>query len=97
VADKPGWRQGYDAVERNLAPRVEALVHTGEFVQATSTMVRARRWIGDQVNGFAARLWHPINLPAGTDVQQLRRQVGALDRQLRRLTLQLEREARHQD
>jgi hypothetical protein len=97
VTDKRGWRQAYDAVERNLAPRVEALVRTGEFVQATATVARARRCLGDQVNGFAARLWHLMNLPAGTDVQRMRMQVGALDRQLRRLTLQLEREARHPD
>jgi hypothetical protein len=97
LTDKPRWRQVYDAVERNLAPRVEALVHTREFTHTTAGMARARRLVLDRVNGVAARLWHLVNLPAGTDVQRLRRQVGELDRQLRRLTLQLDREARQQD
>jgi phage host-nuclease inhibitor protein Gam len=38
-----------------------------------------------------------MNLPASTDVQRLRRQVGELDREVRRLTLQLERDARQSD
>jgi hypothetical protein len=97
VTDKPRWRRAYDAAERNLAPRVEALVHTGEFAHTTAAIARARRLVLDRVNGIAARLWHLINLPAGTDVQRLCMQVGALDRELRRLTLQLEREARHPD
>jgi uncharacterized membrane protein YciS (DUF1049 family) len=43
------------------------------------------------------RLWHLINLPAGTDVQRLRVQIGALDRQVRRLTLQLDQLASQRD
>jgi hypothetical protein len=31
-----------------------------------------------------------VNLPAGTDVARLRTQVGALDREVRRLALRLE-------
>jgi phage host-nuclease inhibitor protein Gam len=38
-----------------------------------------------------------MNLPASTDVQRLRRQVGELDREVRRLTLQLDRDARKSD
>jgi hypothetical protein len=37
-----------------------------------------------------------VNLPAGTDLARLRAQVGALDREVRRLTLRLEEEqSRH--
>jgi hypothetical protein len=97
MSDKPGWRQAYDVAERNVAPRVEALVRTNQFANTTAVVARARRRIGDQVNGFAARVWHLINLPAGTDVQRLRVQVGALDRQVRRLTLQLDRQDSQRD
>ena len=44
------------------------------------------------MNGVAARVWHLVNLPAGTDVHRLRKQIGALDRDVRRLSLQLELE-----
>ena len=46
--------------------------------------------MGNGVNGVAARVWHLVNLPAGTDLQRLRVQIGALDRDVRRLSLQLE-------
>jgi hypothetical protein len=45
--------------------------------------------VGAGVNGVSARVWHTVNLPAGTDVQRLRVQIGQLDREVRRLRLQL--------
>jgi phage host-nuclease inhibitor protein Gam len=56
-----------------------------------------RRRVGDQVNGVAARFLHLFNLPARTDIQRLRRQVGALDREVRRLSAELDQQARQQD
>ena len=94
---KPGWRQANDAAETNVAPRVEAVVHTNQFARTTAMTARVRRWVSNEVNGVAARLWHLINLPAGTDVQRLRVQIGALDRQVRRLTLQLDQLASQRD
>jgi len=38
-----------------------------------------------------------MNLPAGTDFRWLRMQVGALDREVRRLSLQLDRDSRKPD
>lgn len=97
MSDKAGWRRAFDAVERNVSPRVEALVHSDEFAQMTAVVARARRLAGRRVSGVTARVWHLMNLPAGTDVQRLRMQVGALDREVRRLTLQLDRQASQQD
>jgi len=90
MTEKPQWRKSYDALERALAPTTEALVHSGEFTQVTAALFGFRRAVSDGVNGVAARVWHLVNLPAGTDVHRLRKQIGALDRDVRRLTLQLE-------
>jgi hypothetical protein len=89
MTDKPLWRQAYDAVDRTVTPRAEALVRTDEFADASALAARARSTLRNQVNGVSAWLWHLVNLPAGTDVQRLRLQVGALDREVRRLNLQL--------
>jgi hypothetical protein len=82
-------RPAYDAAERTVAPPLEALVRTGGFARAAALAARARRLAGDQVNGVTARVWHMANLPAGTDVRRLRLQIGQLDREVRRLRLQL--------
>jgi hypothetical protein len=97
MTDIPGWRRAYNAVERNVSPRVESLVHGDEFAHLAAGMTRTRRAAGDRVNAIAARVWHLMNLPAGTDLQRLRMQVGALDREVRRLSLQLDRDAREPD
>jgi len=97
MSDKPAWRWTYDAVETTVTPWVEAVVHTGEFASSTTLLARTRRQVGDQVNGVAARFLHLFNLPARTDIQRLRRQVGALDREVRRLSAELDQQARQQD
>jgi hypothetical protein len=89
LSSRPAWRQAYDAVERNIASPLEALVRTPEFARASALTARARRLVRDQCNDATAQLWHLANLPAGTDVQRLRVQVGQLDRELRRMRLQL--------
>ncbi len=93
MTDKPLWRQAYDAVERVVAPRAEELVRTEEFAHTTAWTAGARSALRNQINAISGGLWHLVNLPAGTDIQRLRAQVGELDREVRRLTLQLAQQA----
>lgn len=86
-------RKAYDAVEQTVAPPLAAVVRSTEFARAGALAARARRFVANRVNGGSRRLWHLANLPAGTDVQRLRVQIGQLDREVRRLTLQLEMQA----
>ena len=46
---------------------------------------------------LSARVWHLVNFPAGTDIAQLRAQIGALDREVRRLALHQEQQQAHND
>jgi hypothetical protein len=93
MSKRPWWRQIYDGVERTVAPPLERLVRTHEFADVVAWATRAKAMLLNQVDGSAARVWHLMNLPAGTDVQRLRVQIGALDREVRRLTLQLAQQA----
>jgi hypothetical protein len=89
-ASPPLWRQAFDAVERRVTPRAEEFVRTETFAVGAAVTRRAVTLARDTARGATTRLWHLIDLPAGTDVSRLRAQVGALDREVRRLTLQLE-------
>jgi hypothetical protein len=84
-------RRAYDAAERAIAPRVESVVHSPEFVATArwATDARARFRAGFAQAGEG--MWHLVNLPAASDITRLRRQLGALDRDVRHLTLELER------
>ena len=86
----PLWRQAFDAAERTVTPRLERLVRTPGFMTGAALVGRVRSLARGTVQGATARAWHLVNLPAGSDVARLRAQIGALDREVRRLGLQLE-------
>jgi len=86
------WRQAFDLAERAVAPRLESLVRTNQFARGAALAAKTQSFGRRQANGLSARAWHLVNLPAGTDLARLRSQVGALDREVRRLTLRLEQE-----
>ncbi len=90
MSGPPLWRQAFDAVERRVTPRAEELVRTEAFTVGAALTRRAVTLARGSTRDLTARAWHLLNLPAGTDVNRLRAQVGALDREVRRLTLQLE-------
>jgi hypothetical protein len=90
VTEPPLWRQAFDAVERRVTPRAEELVRTEAFTVGAALTRRAVTLARGTARGATTRFWHLLDLPAGTDVSRLRAQVGALDREVRRLTLQLE-------
>jgi hypothetical protein len=88
----PRWRQVYDAADKAVTPRAESLVRTPSFAVGMALFQRAQSVARGSARGLTARAWHLLNLPAGSDVSRLRAQIGALDREVRRLTLQLENE-----
>jgi phage host-nuclease inhibitor protein Gam len=83
----PTIRETYDAIEKRLAPRLEAFVRTSHYAQLSAILVEARTAVAATVDGVAARVLHAVNLPAGTDVNRLHRQIGELDREVRQLRL----------
>ncbi|MGY1760211.1 hypothetical protein ACI79G_02410 [Geodermatophilus sp. SYSU D00779] len=90
MTEPPRWRQAFDAVERRVTPRAEEVVRSEAFAVGAALTRRAVTLARGSARDLTARAWHLLNLPAGTDVSRLRAQVGALDREVRRLTLQLE-------
>ncbi|QWC84596.1 hypothetical protein KLP28_13615 [Nocardioidaceae bacterium] len=88
----PGPRDLYDKVEKAAGPRAREVTHSDQFAQAASVVAGLNHFVRGRVNRVAAKAWHTLNLPAGTDVQKLNNRLGALDRQVRLLTMELERE-----
>jgi hypothetical protein len=94
MTEAPRWRQAYDAAERRVTPHADRLVRTPSFAVGVAVLRRAQGLARSSAEGVTARAWHLLNLPAGSDVSRLRTQIGALDREVRRLTVQLELERR---
>jgi hypothetical protein len=93
VADRPEtppWRQGFDALERQLSPRLEALVQSEQFAVAVGLAARVQRALSEQATTSTRRVLHGLNLPAGTDVSRILNELGQLKRQVRELSTQLD-------
>jgi hypothetical protein len=88
--DRVPWRQVLGAAERAVTPRVEAVVRTSEFSKGAAIAMQLRAAVKGRAARASSRVWHALNLPAGTDLVRLRVQLGAMDRELRRLSMRLE-------
>lgn len=86
----PTLRGLYDTIAKAVLPRVEATIKSSEYATATRTLARFRRKVGGGVEDVTARLLHLANIPAGSDIKKLRRQVGELDYEIRQLSMRLE-------
>jgi len=95
MAQSPLWRRLYDTAERAVSPRLESVVRTDHFARGAALAGWAQSTARTQVAALSARVWHLVNLPSGTDIARLRGQIGALDREVRRLALHVEQQAHH--
>ena len=90
MADQPSWRQGFDALEQQLSPRLEALVQSEQFAVAVGLMARVQRAVEGEMSRRTRQLLHRVNLPAGTDVSRILNEIGQLRVQVRELSAELD-------
>jgi hypothetical protein len=90
------WRV-FDAAEKAVAPRLEEATRSSTFAEMLGLAARTQAGVRRGVEARSRRLWHLVNLPAGSDVAHLRRQVALLDRELRRVSTTLERSLAEQE
>ena len=90
----PLWLRAFSAVEGALGPRVEEFVHGPKFSTAVVIVQKVQSGVSGVVERRTRRVWHLVNLPAGSDVRKLRNQIGDLDHEVRLLRGTVESEAR---
>ena len=90
----PLWLRAFMAVEGALGPRVEEIVHGPAFSTAVVVVQKVQSGVSSAVERRTRRVWHLVNLPAGSDVRKLRNQIGDLDHEVRLLRGAVEGEAR---
>jgi len=96
--DRPLFWKAFDAMEEQVAPRLEQAVRGSGFLGAVGLAARAQARLRRDAERRSRRVWHLLNLPAGSDVTHLKRQIAHLDRELRRVSAALEAaEARQAD
>ena len=86
----PKWRQTFDAIEREVTPRLDTVIRSEQFAVATGLAARVQRRVAKQAARNTRRVLHMLNLPAGTDVSRLLNEIGQLKAQVRTLSSQIE-------
>jgi hypothetical protein len=81
----PLWHQAGTRVDGLLAPHADAVVRSEAFTIAAGLALRARRDAGHALERASRRVWHLLNLPAGSDVNRVLGQIASLERQVRLL------------
>ena len=90
MADKPVWRHVYDRMATEVGPRLTQATASDQFAGATSVLIAVRRAALRDLQRNSRRWLHMMNLPAGSDVRVLRKEIGELERQVRDLSRRVE-------
>jgi polyhydroxyalkanoate synthesis regulator phasin len=90
MASKPLWRQAFDAVDRRVSGQVEAGTRSDVFLDALALGWRLRGRVQHELERRTSGALHLLNLPAHSDVRRLSEQVGALQREVRELSREVE-------
>jgi uncharacterized protein involved in exopolysaccharide biosynthesis len=94
VADVPTpGRAAVRAVEElagRAGPVLQRLTASDAFAELVEVGTAAQRQLAREIETRSRRLLHFWNLPAGSDIAVLRREIGELERQVRDLTKRLE-------
>jgi polyhydroxyalkanoate synthesis regulator phasin len=91
MARKPLWRQAVDEVDRRISRPVEAGTRSDAFLDALALGWRLRGRLQREAERQSRRALHMLNLPTASDVRRLSEQVGALQRQVRELSREVEK------
>lgn len=86
----PLLRQVYERTVDELGPRLSELTASQGFAEVAEMTVAAQARLRREIERRSRRFLHFWNLPAGSDVTVLRREIGELERQIRDLTKRLE-------
>ncbi|RNI19477.1 hypothetical protein [Flexivirga caeni] len=84
-------RDIYNRIEETASPVASGLAQSEELGEAFAVVAGIHRAVRGRVDQLAGVMWRSVNLPTATDVQRMRNQLGELDREVRLLTLQLQR------
>jgi hypothetical protein len=90
-ADSPAWRRAFDEVERRIGPALSSATNSPDFQVTLQELQRVNRTIASGVNGIVSWGLHVAGLPAHSDIRDLRRQLGEVQRELLSLRLDLAR------
>lgn len=84
-AQRPRWKAVFDAVDRRITPRLNEFTRSDDFATLAALGRRTQSVVASRLERASRRLVHLLNLPAGSDVNRLLRQIASVEREVRDL------------
>jgi hypothetical protein len=88
------WRQAFDTIERPTAATAESWVQSKTFMDLAAVAVRTQRRLTADGQRMTEQWLHAWGMPARGDVVRLMNQVASLERHVRELERELQRDDR---
>ena len=84
------WLKLVLRLERAIGAPIESAVHSDAYFDVVAELNRGTRRVTSAVESVSKRGLHLLNLPAGTDIRQVRAQLARMDRRLLQISKELE-------
>ena len=88
-ANQPLWLRAVIRLERAIGEPIESAVRSETYFDLVSTTTRVRRKVTGTAEGVSRRCLHLLNLPAGSDIRNLRHQLARMERRLNQLSYEV--------
>jgi hypothetical protein len=85
MANDPIWRSSFGAMAGMVDSQFQRLLDCEAVVLAIGLAQTVRRDIAKRSEQASRRVWHVLNLPAGSDINRLFTQMGSVEREIRAL------------
>lgn len=90
ATEQPLWLQLVLRFERAIGVPVESAVSSDRYFDLLTHANRTRARLTEVAEGVTQEWLHLLNLPASSDVKRLREQLARVERELRRLSKEVE-------
>ncbi len=85
-ANQPLWLRAVIRLERAIGEPIESAVRSDTYFDVVSATTRVRRKVTGTAEGVSRRALHLLNLPAGSDIRNMRQQLARMERRLNQLS-----------
>jgi len=85
MTEKPLWRQAIEQYERSIGAPLEELVKSDEFAEAAARAAKGQAETQRELASSTTEWLHSLNLPAASDIAELRAEIQELRAEVRAL------------
>lgn len=85
MSEKPPWRVAIEQFERSIGAPIEEYIKTDEFADAAASAAKGQAEMHRKLESSTTQLLHGMNLPAASDIAELRAEIAELRKEVREL------------